>query len=242
MKLLLLLALAVASVNASALVSLGKDNYESIINGQKNVFVKFFAPWCGHCKAMAPAWEELAETFKDEPDVVIADVDATIEQELGTKFAVQGYPTLKFFKKGSTEAQEFGGGRQIDTMIPYINEQAGTFRKKGGGLMEEAGRIEALDKLVAEYADCSDADCKSSVKSKVDNAVKELAKSESKLGNFYKKMMEKGMEKAPLEKEKARLVRLKNGDSSADNKLYIFQRINIISQMLKAISSEKDEL
>jgi thiol-disulfide isomerase/thioredoxin len=43
----------------------------------KDVFVKYYAPWCGHCKKMAPAWIELAEYLKDVEDVIIAEVDAT---------------------------------------------------------------------------------------------------------------------------------------------------------------------
>lgn len=56
------------------------------------------APWCTHCKEMAPAWEALAEKYRDREDIVIAELDATANEL--EAFSVQGYPTLKFFPAG----------------------------------------------------------------------------------------------------------------------------------------------
>ncbi|KAK6136298.1 hypothetical protein DH2020_029962 [Rehmannia glutinosa] len=61
--------------------------------------VEFYAPWCGHCQALAPEYAAAAEELKDET-VALAKVDATEEAELSQKFDVQGFPTVYFFVDG----------------------------------------------------------------------------------------------------------------------------------------------
>lgn len=56
------------------------------------------APWCTHCKEMAPIWEALAEKYRDHEDIIIAELDATANELEG--FAVHGFPTLKYFPAG----------------------------------------------------------------------------------------------------------------------------------------------
>ena len=68
------------------------------MNNQDAVFIKFFAPWCGHCKKLAPDWKKLATKLKGK--VKIAEVDATVQTKLGSRFKIHGYPSLKFFAAG----------------------------------------------------------------------------------------------------------------------------------------------
>ena len=62
------------------------------------------APWCGHCKALAPIWDQLAEKFADAEDVMIAKMDSTGNEVEGIK--VEGFPTLKYFKKENPEVRK----------------------------------------------------------------------------------------------------------------------------------------
>lgn len=64
------------------------------------------SPGCGHCKRLAPAYEEVGAAFDSEDSVVIGKVDADSDRDLGSRYGVKGFPTLKFFPKGSTEPEE----------------------------------------------------------------------------------------------------------------------------------------
>lgn len=121
---LVLSALAVLC-SASNVIDLTKDNFDEIINGDRAAFVEFFAPWCGHCKSLAPVWDQLGDAFSHVKDVVIAKVDADSERDLGSRFGVQGFPTLKFFPKGHTEAEEYSGGRTIEDLVKFVNGKTG---------------------------------------------------------------------------------------------------------------------
>lgn len=94
-----------------------KDNFKDLIAKDELTFVKFYAPWCGHCKAMAADFKEAATELKGK--AVLADVDATVEKELAKEYGVRGFPTLKLFSKGELVA-DYKGGRKKDELIKYI--------------------------------------------------------------------------------------------------------------------------
>lgn len=81
-----------------------------------------FAPWCGHCKALAPEYEEAATTLKDK-DIHLAKVDCTAEQELCQEHGVEGYPTLKVFR-GSENVSPYSGQRKAPAIVSYMTKQA----------------------------------------------------------------------------------------------------------------------
>lgn len=112
--------LALATGNAVVLTS---DNFDELVfKSGKNSLVKFYAPWCGHCKRMAPDYAKLGAEYEGSKSVLIGDVDATIESDLGSKYGVQGYPTLKYFTAGSTEAQDYNSGRDFESMKTWVDD------------------------------------------------------------------------------------------------------------------------
>ena len=86
--------------SANPVVKLVAHNYKDVLEQtDKDVFVKYYAPWCGHCKKLAPTWEELAEIFgsnKDDAKVVVADIDHT-NNDVDVPYNIEGYPTLLMF-------------------------------------------------------------------------------------------------------------------------------------------------
>ena len=79
----------------SASVVLTRANFEDMTRG-KTVFIKFFAPWCGHCQELAPAWEQMANEWINHENGLVTQVDCTTEQDLCKDFDIQGLPTLLY--------------------------------------------------------------------------------------------------------------------------------------------------
>jgi len=108
--------------DGSVRVLVGK-NFEGVTyDFSKDVLVEFYAPWCGHCKSLAPEYEKLAAALKTNPSIVIAKVDATANEVKGVN--IQGFPTIKWFPSNNKRGEEFGGDRTFDGMLKWVNEKA----------------------------------------------------------------------------------------------------------------------
>lgn len=87
------------------------------------VFACSYAPWCGHCKSLAPVWAEAAKRAKKlSPPIPIAKVDADAHKDLGSRFDVTGFPTIKLFRGGA--ASEYDGARDADGILASLKKAA----------------------------------------------------------------------------------------------------------------------
>merc|ERR1711990_1076803 len=99
-------------------------NFDEELKNHEFLLVEFYAPWCGHCKKLAPEYSAAAEILaKNDPPFSLAKVDATEEKKLAERFGVQGFPTLYFFKNG--EKTDYTGGRTSDTIVSWILKKSG---------------------------------------------------------------------------------------------------------------------
>ncbi|KOM50686.1 hypothetical protein LR48_Vigan08g151300 [Vigna angularis] len=110
------------AVDDKDVVVLKERNFTTVIENNRFVMVEFYAPWCGHCQALAPEYAAAATELK--PDgVVLAKVDATIENELAHEYDVQGFPTVFFFVDGVHKP--YTGQRTKDGIVTWIKKKIG---------------------------------------------------------------------------------------------------------------------
>ncbi|KFY49675.1 hypothetical protein V496_09872 [Pseudogymnoascus sp. VKM F-4515 (FW-2607)] len=113
---------AAAIASASDVHDLKADTFPAFIAENPLVLAEFFAPWCGHCKALAPEYEEAATSLK-EKDIKLVKVDCTEEADLCQSYGVEGYPTLKVFR-GPESVAPYSGPRKADAIASYMIKQS----------------------------------------------------------------------------------------------------------------------
>jgi protein disulfide-isomerase A6 len=216
---------------ASDVSVLDSANFDSVVlNDKKHVLVEFYAPWCGHCKKLAPIWDKLASIFKNDDNVVIANIDADKYGDVGGKYGVSGFPTIKFFPKDNKAGVAYEGGRELSDFVKYINEKAGTKRTESGRLEESAGRISQLDEIVSNFLSSTS---KAEELKKAEVIVKSLAGDVVKHGETYLSYMKAIIKKGQdvVESEVSRLGKMLDSGSLTPSKVDEFTvRKNILSQ------------
>ncbi|KAI1846742.1 hypothetical protein JX265_008954 [Neoarthrinium moseri] len=113
---------AAAAVSASDVTQLKKDTFDDFVASNDLVLAEFFAPWCGHCKALAPEYEEAATSLK-EKNIQLVKVDCTEEADLCQSYGVEGYPTLKVFR-GKDNITPYSGQRKANAITSYMIKQS----------------------------------------------------------------------------------------------------------------------
>lgn len=156
MRGVVLVALVLACTSVSALYSsnddvviLTPDNFkEEVLNYDGVVLVEFYAPWCGHCRNLSPEWKKAASALKGIAKV--AAVDADQHKELGGKYSVQGFPTIKVFGTDKKRPSEYNGGRTAGDLIDAAIRELGSLAKTRAGLKKAKGSSSSSKKARAE--------------------------------------------------------------------------------------------
>lgn len=187
-----ILALAAASVSA-AVPSLTPDNYDSLTDG-KTVFIKFFAPWCGHCKKMAPDWEKLSGEWEGHEIGLVAEVDCTADgKPLCDANGVKGFPTLKYGDPSSLD--DYNGGRSFNDLSTFAKENLKPICSPAKLELCDDDKKKEIETLMA----LSDDDLKEKIKveeQKLEDAEEEFKNEVQKLQEKYQALMEEKDAKA----------------------------------------------
>jgi protein disulfide-isomerase-like protein len=152
--LLIFVSLVSFSVSASKVVELTSETFEhqtQASTGQTTGkwFIKFYAPWCGHCKSLAPIWEDLAEAITNDDasddlkDFVIAKVDCTQHKDACARFGVKGYPTLKLI--ANHQVYDYKGGRSLEDLNNFL-AKGGDFGGNGSAVPPPPSWLEQMIK------------------------------------------------------------------------------------------------
>lgn len=169
--------------NADDVIELTDGNFDKkVLESDDMWLVEFFAPWCGHCKNLAPHWQQAATELKGK--MKLGALDATAHTIKAGKYEVRGYPTIKFFYKG--EVEEYNGGRTSSDIIAWAMDKLSA--NVPPPEVVEATSQQVLDKACKEHPICIIAvlphilDCQSKCRNQYIETL-------TKLGDKYKQKM-----------------------------------------------------
>ncbi|EIE22882.1 protein disulfide isomerase [Coccomyxa subellipsoidea C-169] len=153
---LLCLSLVIAGTQAEeaevVLTVNGEDEFNKAVKDSEFLLAEFYAPWCGHCKSLAPEYEKAAQSLKESGSkIVLAKIDATLDENkvMSTKFGVQGFPTLKIFRNGNLDKpSDYAGPRDAAGIVSYLEKVSGPPSKELKTKEEVAEFKEAHDPAV----------------------------------------------------------------------------------------------
>ncbi|KAH7445484.1 hypothetical protein KP509_01G011100 [Ceratopteris richardii] len=128
-------------------IVLDDKNFHDVVKQHPFIVVEFYAPWCGHCKRLAPEYEKAAAILKEnDPPIILANINADEESNRGLagEYGVRGFPTLKIIENGGKIIRDYKGPRDADGIVSYLKKQVGppsleiTTPEEGEKSVEEA--------------------------------------------------------------------------------------------------------
>ncbi|KAL7479251.1 hypothetical protein ACHAW6_004992 [Cyclotella cf. meneghiniana] len=176
------LFLFVTLVTPASAIELTPDNWDAETSG-KTAFIKFFAPWCGHCKKMKPDWDKLMEAYAGSATELVAEVDCTAAgKPLCDQVGVRGYPTIKY--NSPADLQDYQGGRDYEAFEKFAKENLKPMcSPKNLDLCDDAKKAE-----ITKFQSMSDADLDKAIaeeEKKLEDAEAEFKAEVQKLQDKY---------------------------------------------------------
>jgi len=229
-----------ATASIGSVLELDPDNFATHVAGDVNIFVKFYAPWCGHCKRIAPVWQDLAVHLLTVPALkhktIIADVNADEHEDLAREYDVSGFPTFIHFPAFNTSQRP---------MVYTAEQDVASFTKflmaRHMGQLSTKRRVSkvfALDVLAWRFRQ-GDAETQEDMMSRVRAVMEQETTPElmKQAAEIYLKMMEKSLKAEDFgsffEKERERLDRLmKSGQLSEDQMRDVTSRHSIVEAFI----------
>eukprot|EP00043_Microstomoeca_roanoka_P003539 m.44364 g.44364 ORF g.44364 m.44364 type:complete len:408 (-) comp12108_c0_seq1:2263-3486(-) len=117
-----LLLLLLCGLQADADIS-AQAAFDAVVQGPVPAFIKFYAPWCGHCKRLEPTWRQLTHEYEANANVIITRIDCTQHEAICVHEGIRGYPTLKFYAGNGQRGITYTEGRSLEALMNYVNEQ-----------------------------------------------------------------------------------------------------------------------
>ncbi|RLN54265.1 hypothetical protein BBJ29_003679 [Phytophthora kernoviae] len=134
----------------SAVLSLTTATFEEqVLNSKEPWMIKFYAPWCGHCKRLAPTWNKLSRALKESGSTTrVAKVDCTVHRRICSRFGVNGYPSLFYINDGNV--YKYKGGRSLPAFQDFV--ESGWKSAESVGPIPEEGFFSKIVDTTIEWA------------------------------------------------------------------------------------------
>lgn len=140
---LILLAASAHGLYSSSdeVVQLTASNFKSLVLDSKDLwYVEFYAPWCGHCKNLAPEWKKAAKALKGVVKVGAIDMDQSDAQSVGAPYGIRGFPTIKIFGKNKNSPIDYNGGRTASAIVDdALNQVKSLVKERLSGKSSSGG-------------------------------------------------------------------------------------------------------